>query len=270
MIPENSIPSSVRISAERKDFEDLLFEESSMREGFKSDGNSVQIPVFISKLNGGSQDYIARIRETFRLNPSRSVMFSGFHALKRLDSYEGKISRSVISENGDIDVVLAGQIDEIKELSPDKRPILYSAIKSIVMIKNEIEGLADLSAYDIFLASVMENEKVLNVFNNTDYNYTPAKCLIIDSAKSSLNSSSIVRILLMHRLAFDIIIASYKSNRSIEEWFPEDFYDVYQYEEVRKDYAVTKEKKSILPFLLWGGFALIIIYIVLHWGLSII
>ncbi len=270
MVSESVIPSSLRISASKNDFEALLFQDSSEREGFQRDGDSVQIPVFISKLNGGAQDFIARVREHFRLYPSKSLMFSGFHVLKKLDSYEGKISNSVISEDGEIDVVLAGQMDEIRQLKSNKRRILYSVIKSIVTTKGDIEAIADLSAFDVFLSAVMENEKILSIFNNDDYDDTPPKCVIIDSAKSTLNAISLVRLLLMHRLGFDIVVASYKSNNSIEDYFPEDFYDIYQYEEVKKNYAVTKEKKSILPILLWGGFALIIIYVVLHWGLSII
>ncbi len=270
MIIENSIPSSIRISTKKEDFENLLFEKATLREGFHADNQEIQVPVFISKLNNNSQEFVSKIREDYRLRPNNMVMFSGFHILKNEAKNNETIAKNVITEDGEVDVILAGQIDEIRELKPAKRKILYLAIKKIVATKADIEAIAELSAYEIFNYAVLENDKVLNVFNNADFNNTPPKCVVVDSGKSTLNQCAVLRLLLMHVLAFDIVVSSYKSHTSIEDYFPEDYYDVYYYEEVKKDYAVTKDKKSILPFVLWAGFALIIAYVVLHWGLSII
>ncbi len=267
---ENCIPSSVRISTSKEDFEYQLFERATERNGFEENGDLVQVPVFISKLNQRSQDFISKVREDYRLNPNNMLMFSGFHILKNDNVDYEKIPSSVITDDGQVDVILAGQVDEIKGLKPDKRRILYAAIKKIVDSKGDIDEIANLSAHEVFLYAVSKNEKVLSVFNQANFNNTPPKCVVIDSGKSSLNPASVLRLLLMHTLAFDIVIASYKSHTSIEDYFPENYYDVYTYDGEKKNYAITKDKKPILPIFLWGGFALIIVYVVLHWGLSII
>ncbi len=270
MIIENSIPSSIRISTNKEDFESQLFVKAPLREGFQEHKDEIQIPVFISKLNNNSQEFISKIREDFRLRPNNTLMFSGFHILKNEPKSYERIPKNVISEDGEVDVILAGQIDEIRALTPAKREILYLAIKKIVATKNDIEAIAELSALDIFSYAILENEKVLTVFNNADFKNIPPKCVVVDSGKSILNPCAVFRLLLMHVLAFDIVVSSYKSHTSIEDYFPENYYDVYYYEEEKKNYAVTKDKKPVLPFVLWGGFALIIAYVVLHWGLSII
>lgn len=270
MILETALPSSVRISSNKEAFESLLFEKAVLRDGFENYGENIQVPVFITKLNGNSQSFIAKVREDFRLNSNNMLMYSGFHILKKSPEHLAQVPKNIISEDGEIDVILAGQVPEIRQLKSTKRMILYTAIKRLVDLKNQIPAIADLTAHEIFCYAVLDSDKLMNVLNHADYNKTPPKCVIVDSAQSSLNPCSVLRLLFLHLLAFDIVIASYKSHQSIEDCLPQEFYDIIVYEEGKTNYAVTKDKKPLLPIFLWTGFALIIVYVVLHWGIGIL
>ncbi len=262
--------SAVKISLEKEKFESLLFEPLDKRPDFENSEKDIKIPVFIAKLNNKSQNFVAKIRERYRLNTDKIIMYSGFHILKKEPSNTSSVSPTIISEDGEVDVMRFGQLAEIKKIKPEKRQLLCQAINKIVSNKSEIELLKNLSAFEIFSFAILENDKILNMFSEYDYSQTPLKCIIVDSSNSVLNACSLVRLLLMHLLAFDIVVASYKGHSSIEDCLPEHYYDVYEYADIPNDYKVTKEKKSFIPILLWGLFAALIAYVVLHWGLSII
>ncbi len=267
---DERVPSAIKLTCKREDFESYLFKSASERPDYVLNDSVFQVPVFITKLNKNSQSFIAKVREVFRLKADKMLMFSGFHILKKEPSIDDRVSQSIISDDGEIDTMRLGQLDEIKSLRPSKRKALCMAIEKIVKNKNDIDFLKDTNAFDIFSYSVFDNEKILNVFANSDYKETPPKCIVVDSGKSELNPCALVRILLMHLLAFDIIVSSYKSHSSIEDCLPKDYYDVYVYDDIPKDYNVTKEKKKVLPVFLWIVFAALVAYVVLHWGLKIL
>lgn len=266
---DDRIPSAIRISTTKEEFVLYLFEKSYLRPNFLLNEDDLEIPVFFVKADKDSRDFISDIREKHRLNPHSFMMLAGFHILKRKPSPSKMLDSSVIDENERVVSSIASQMDEIAMLKPKKRKAFINAVENIIKYRNEIPGLKGASPMDIFMSAVVDNEKVIKMFNESHYEDTPPKCIIVDTNKSELNTSAIVRLLMMHMLAFDIVIASYKSYSSIENYFPETSYDVHYFDANDKNYDVTKEKpKLLLPFV-WIAFGAVIIYIVLHWGLKL-
>lgn len=266
---DNRIPTAIRLSTTKEEFLLYLFENSYMRPNFLLNEDRLEIPVFFVKADKNSQDFISDIRERYRIDPGKMLMLSGFHILKREPADIGSIPDSVINSNGTINTAIANQLDEIAKIKPKKREVLYRSVESILSYKNENPLLVEISDKEIFAYCFKENEKVLKMFNESHYEDTPPKCVITDTNKSELNPCSIVRLLLMHMLSFDIIVASYKSYSSIENYFPDNSYDVHYFEGSEQDFSPLAPKKNLYPLLLWFLFGAVIIYSVLHWGIKL-
>ncbi len=266
---DDRTPTPVRISTTKEEFLLYFFEKTYLRPSFLLNQDTLELPVFFVKADKNSQDFISDVREEYRLYPNKFLMLSGFHMIKREPTAIGLIPESVILPDGSINVMVADSIDKLATLKPRKREVLYGAIESIIRHKENMHILADVSPLEIFAACVKENDKVLRMFNESHYEDTPPKCVVVDAHKSELNYCAIVRLLLMHMLAFDIVVASYKSYSSIENHFPPGSYDVHYFEGSEKEYFQSSDKKNITPFLIWGLFGAVILYVILHWGIKL-
>lgn len=266
---DNRLPSSIRISTTKEEFIAYLFEKAYLRPNFLLNENQLEIPVFFTKADKNSESFISDIRERFRLDPHRFLMFSGFHILKRCSVDANSLDAGVIDDDGIVNSALCNQIDEIAKLKPKKRFHFFDAITRIVRNKSSYPVFENVSAGDIFAYCVFDNAGILKAFNESHYEDIPPKVIVVDTNKSTLNPCAVCRLLLAHYLCFDIVVASYKNYSSIENYFPEDSYDVHYFEGKKKDLELSKENKSLLVPALWLLFALFIVYVVLHWGLKL-
>lgn len=266
---DDRMPTSIRISTTKEEFIAYLFEKAYLRPNFLLNEHQLEIPVFFAKADKNSESFISDVRERYRLNPNKYVMLSGFHILKRCSVNLNTIEDGIIDDEGIINTALSNQIDEISKLKPKKRFHFFDAVAQIVRNKSSYPELENISAKELFAYCVFDNNNILRAFNESHYDDIPPKVIVIDTNKSTLNACAVCRLLLAHYLCFDIVVASYKNYSSIENYFPEDSYDVHYFEGKKKDFELSKEKKSLLIPALWVVFGLFIIYVVLHWGLKL-
>lgn len=266
---DERMPSSIRISTTKEEFIAYLFEKAYMRPNFVLNEHQLEIPVFFTKADKNSESFISDVRERYRLAPNKYLMLSGFHILKRCSYDYYRLDDAIIDEAGIVNTAICNQIDEVSKLKPKKRFHFFDAIAQIVRNKAAYPELAGVSAKELLCYCIYDNNNMLRAFNESHYDDIPPKVIVVDTNKSTLNACAVCRLLLAHYLCFDIVVASYKNYSSIENYFPEDTYDVHYFEGKKKDFELSKEKKSLLIPALWVIFGLFLIYVVLHWGLKL-
>lgn len=242
---DERVPSSLRLASTKEEFISFLFERPNLRPGFVLNEKELKIPVFISKADKNSQKFISDMREKSRSHKNETLVLNGFHIIKRVPINNSNVPENSINKDGTLNREVAKTIHEISFLKPMKRETFLNAVELIIRNKKEFHILEETSSYDILCYSVCENDKIIKIFNKSHYEISPPKLVIIDTNISDLNPCSVVRLLLVHNLAFDLVVASYKSYSSIENYFPEGLYDVHFFEEqCDNNYEVSIKRKQ--------------------------
>lgn len=218
--------NTIRLSTTSDELALYLYESAYIRPEFKVEGNVVQIPCFFVKIEGDVNRYLESAKDFASKHNKLASVTTGYHMLERRGVLTG-LPKEMIS-GGRVNVEEGMNVEKLSFLKPEKRKNYLNAVNKVLewidmgIVERPENTESNEELIEIFLNN---NQKIVEMFHEYDYQETPPKYIINVAQRRKPNVLAVYRMLLMHALGFDIVIASDKGYSGIENYLKPVYYD---------------------------------------------
>ncbi len=227
----------------------LLFEKSVVRPGFKLTAQAVDYPCLFFQVDGAIEELVKRARAWHSNNHKTTLYYSNFKMLGRAP--QASAVQAAQQQGADI-----AQIEPLSFLSTAKKKQLAAAYKQTQQWAKSCQ--LSLSEAEICAACLYDNAKIIDAFHHGNAEQSNAKCFVDVVQKSTVNDYAAIRLLLMHALAFDVVVMSKDGYASIENIIDQSLFDSHTAEaKIKND---KKSNAAVWVGLLVGALLLAIYY----------
>lgn len=207
---------------------------SKLRPGFVFDNQSVQIPVFFSKINGIYNDNKEYMNFVNSIRDSEDVYFMEFDG--NINDFTKEFTKEafslsfVINSNGVIDkkAVLSDSTYSISTLNINQKTLVLEKIEEVIENDMFIEKLNKEDIIKGLYTSLHMNKKFVHMINNFDYALINPKLVMYMKNSFIFNKEIVFLMLLLSKLGFDIILLCPSGESCIENIINNQLVDVHR------------------------------------------
>ncbi len=222
----------LRLQTTYKEAKLLFFERSIVRPAFAVDEEKIVLPILFFKADGEDQQFRNELHSYRQKHNKEVLMYSSFLAINH---------KAQSLKSNKVDNTALEQRDEIKYLAPAKKEHF---LKVLAELEEWRQNYALTLSADELIATAFDSKEIIKAFHFSNAEQTPAKLIINDNQKNSLNDYALVRFCLAHLLGFDVCVLAKNSYASIENYLPAERFDHF----VVPDMPVEEPKKGLFAW----------------------
>lgn len=221
--------------------EHLLNLKAHERIGFDIEKNSVFVPNLFVKFSG-AHDFTSHINDINDSACLKHVIL--YNSINEFSNTSGTVQTDLSQLAGLLDSdgllikskVLNSPLSKYGYLKIEYQDLIIDKINYIVSERQKIfiNGKDTLSTEDIIMTLLNLDNKIINMFNSFDFQYSVPKIIIRNEDKSIFSIQQAYVLALLNQLAFDIIIISENGYADVENYINLSNYCVY-YNEIKND-----------------------------------
>lgn len=231
------------INAVIEDIETYWAEDAKFRPGFKIEGLTVNVPSFMTKINGAYSD-IGKYKKLidFTKNAKLTLFKEGVFLIDKSYTKEEMYSLMFTIDEDELNYekIKAHKLYRLNKLNIDVQHYLLKKINDFLKLyKNEVD-MKDI--LDLIATILTLSDDYLNLIENFDFPFKIPKLVIYIHDRSSFDKRTGLFINYLNTVGFDIIIYSPIGSNSIEEHMYSIPLNVITLDEMNFDLEYSKLK----------------------------
>lgn len=230
-------------------------EPSKLRPGFKVDVNSVEVPVFFTKISGVHSEISQYHKFIDTLKNNENAYFIEFDgsidSLSKPFKNEGYSLAYALKGDGTINkkAIRENTHNTISTLSYKHQDILIDKLEATMDSDVFSNRLSKEDKVKGIYTVVNLNEKILELIENFDYSGVNPKVILYINSRIVLNKELVFVLLFLSRVGFDIIILAPCGSANIEDFIKSNLVDIHRLDKVVNNLELTYKRDSRPGFM---------------------
>lgn len=237
------VPKALRLASSYEEWLAWWQEPAYVRPGFTVAEHQVMIPCFLTVVGRADEKALLDVLQM----PTQSdvnqgkLFFSSFHMLERVDQMAQTSGFLAILDNFDatdsgeklVERLLNTEIKPLSALTAERRRAYISAVVETMALWVEMKP-QDKEIWRQLLAQLIFGcERIVSVFSGSIYQDQVVKCAVTHRQNKPVQPIAVLRLLLMHHLAFDVVVVTGVQG-VLEGHLPKEMFDYHLYQGMQK------------------------------------